>query len=179
MVMVMLCKAEAVPALMVAKAMVVLDRVACGTGPVEVPVRVRVCGELDALSVAVMVSEKLPTATGVKVKLIVQKEPAASTGALAQVLEFCVKSAVLPDRAMLVRLADALPVLVTVTVCTALAMPTGVLGKVSEGDESVIMAVPGELEPELEPPPHPVRRERTERNATAIEELRSMVRPGS
>ena len=179
MVSVTVCCAEAVPTLIVVKAMAVLERVAWGTGPVEAPVRVRVCGELEALSVAVMVSEKLPTATGVKVKLIVQKEPAASTGALAQVLEFCVKSAVLPDRTMLLRLADAVPVFVTVTVCTALVRPTGVLGKVSEDDESVMVAVPGELEPELEPPPHPVRRERTERNATAIEELRSMVRPGS
>ena len=179
MLSITVCCAEAVPTLVLVKAMVVAESVACGTGPVDVPVSVSVCGELLALSVAVMVSEKVPTDCGVNVKLIVQYEPAESTGALPQVVVVCVKLGERPEIAMLLSDAEAVPVLVTVTVCTALVWPTAVLGKVSEGVESVIVGVPDELVPALPPPPHPVRRKRTETNTTAKHELRSMRRPGS
>jgi hypothetical protein len=112
------CEAETVPALMVAKTMLLLESVACGTGPVDVPVSVSVCGELDALSVVVMTSKKVPTDCGVKVTLMLQKEPDASTDPLLHV-ETIVKF-VLSENAMLLRVAETVPVLRTVIVCTAL-----------------------------------------------------------
>jgi hypothetical protein len=118
----------------------------------------------------------------VNVKLRVQKEPAESTGPLLQVLTVSVKLGelpVMPVTARLLIVAEAVPVFVTVTVCTALIWPTVVVGKVSEVAESVMLAVPGELVPELAPPPQPVRRERTETNATAKHVLQSMRRTGS
>jgi hypothetical protein len=50
-----------------------------------------------------------------------------------------------------------------------------VLGKATVTGETVIVGVPGAFV--LEPPPHPVRKERTETNATAKEQLRSMGDP--
>lgn len=170
LVMVTLCEAEVVPALMVAKAMVEAESVACGIGPV--PVSAIVCVGLDALLTIVMVALYPVVVAGLKVILSVQKELAARTVPLLQVET--VGKSVESVYVMPLIVTEAEPVLVMETVCTALVDPTAVTGKVSEVDERVSVPVPGEPVPALPPPPHPVRREKTETNATAKEQLRSM-----
>jgi len=76
---------------------------------------------------------------------------------------------------MLLIEAEAVPVLVTVTVCTGLVWPTVVLGKARELADIEIVAVPGEPALALEPPPHPMRREKTETKAATTEQIRSMM----
>jgi len=102
------------------------------------------------------------------------------TEALLQVLAPSVKLGevpVMPVTVTLLRVAEAVPVFVTVTVCTALVWPTAVLGKVSEFADNEITAEPGEVEPVLLLPPQPVRREKTPTNTAAKHKLRSMRKP--
>jgi len=111
--------------------------VATGTpAAVPVPVSVSDCGEFVALSVTVTMSEKVTADCGLKVMLRVQLAPAASVA--AQVVAVWVKSVLLPVSCTAEIVAEAVPVLVTVTVCAALVWPTVVLGNVSDAAERVM-----------------------------------------
>ncbi len=89
------------------------------TGTVPVPVKPALCGLPLALSVTVSVPVRVPEAVGVKVTLIAQCVP----GARAPPQLFVWPKS--PFTAMLVTLSDAPPVLVSVTACAPLAVPTG------------------------------------------------------
>ena len=82
------------------------------------PLSVIVCGLLPALSVRVMEPTALPVVVGVKVTLMVQIPPVATDE--PQVL-VCAKGAVAVIEP---RLRVAVPLFVTVTVCTALVVFT-------------------------------------------------------
>ena len=77
-----------------------------------------VCGLLNALSVIVIEPKRLPEETGANATLIVQLFPAAT---LVGQLLTSVKS---PVEVRLEMLSGALPVLVKVTTCAALVVPT-------------------------------------------------------
>jgi hypothetical protein len=93
-------------------------------GAVPVPVRLTVCGLPLALSVSVRLPERLPVAVGVNVTLIKQLLPAA-TGALVLQVVPLAATAKSPVAAMLVKVKEAVPVLVTVTGLAALVVPSG------------------------------------------------------
>lgn len=83
-------------------------------GPLPVPVRLMLCGLLLALSVRVMVAERVPVTAGVKVTPTEQLPPTA-TG-VPQVL-VCAKSpGLVPPSTNALMLSVTLPVLLTVTV---------------------------------------------------------------
>lgn len=69
--------ADEAPTVVEAKVRLVGVRLTAGT-PTPVPVRVTVCGELEALSVKLSVAEKVPAAVGLKVPVAVQVLPGAS-----------------------------------------------------------------------------------------------------
>jgi len=83
-----------------------------------VPVKLKVCGLSLALSMNVTAPVCVPVVVGVKVKLILQLAPAATV--FPQVL-VCAKS---PEVVTDVILSDEFPVLVSVTVCGVLVVPT-------------------------------------------------------
>src|SRR5437667_426111 len=97
---------------------VTLFRYGLVTGAAPVPVMLTMCGLPAALSVMVIAPVRVPVAVGVKVTLMAQLAPAATD--VPQVL-VCMKS---PLATMLVTLSAAVPVLVSVTVCTALVVLT-------------------------------------------------------
>jgi len=99
-------------------------------GPVPVPLKLTVCGLPLALSVSERLPERLPVALGVNVTLIAQLLPAA-TGALVLQVVPLAATAKSPVAAMLVKVKDAVPVLVTVTALAALVVPTAWLPKLS------------------------------------------------
>jgi hypothetical protein len=117
----------------------------------------------EALSVTVIVAEKVAAEAGANAAVMVQLALAASE---APQVELSVKSAALvPPRTMPLMVNAAFPVLVSVAVCVAEVWPTVVLAKVSAVAESeaagavglqVIpqLAVPPPL---LVPLPHPAR----------------------
>ena len=108
-----------------AKARLVGERLA--TGAVPVPERLTVCGLPLALSVMLTEAVRLPLAAGVNVTRIVQLVLAATE--LPHVL-LCAKSlALVPVSARLVMLKAALPVLLRVTACAVLVVPTDWLPK--------------------------------------------------
>ena len=88
------------------------------------PPRATSCGLVGALSVIVSWPVRLPAAVGVNVTSITQLAPAAKL--LPQVLS-CAKS---PLTLMPAIRRTAVPVLLRVTACAALAIPTGWLEKV-------------------------------------------------
>ena len=95
-------------------------------GDWPVPVKPTACGLPVALLVTMMPPERRPTAVGVKVTLSVQ-EPAAATDAPQLWL-----SAKSPLAVMLAMVSAALPVLLSVTVCAALVLPTLRVAKLSK-----------------------------------------------
>ena len=96
------------------------DSVTAGATPV--PLIGTLCGLPAALSVILTVDDRLPVLVGLKVTLIVQLAFAARDEGEVLVSE---KSAVLLlDILMLVKDKDAFPVLVSVTICGVLPMPT-------------------------------------------------------
>ena len=89
------------------------------------PLRASDCGLPLALSVMVTLALRLPVAVGVKVTLIVQFAPAAKVLELLGQVLVCAKSPLLvPLRPMLLMVKAAVPLLVSVTVCAALVVPT-------------------------------------------------------
>jgi len=89
-----------------------------------VPLKLTVCGLPLALSVSVRLPERLPVAVGVNVTLIAQLLPAASGALVPQVVPLAA-TAKSPVAARLVKLRDAVPLLVTVTALAALVVPSG------------------------------------------------------
>src|SRR3989454_8522592 len=96
-------------------------------GATPVPARDTDCGLPAASSVMFTVAARAPGAAGVKLTLIVQLAPGATEPApLGQVLPAAkAKSAACaPVMVMLVRFSGASPLLVSVTFCAALVVPT-------------------------------------------------------
>ena len=93
-----------------------------------VPARVTDCGLPLALSATVTVAERLPTAVGVKVTLMVQLPLAATE--LPQVLVWAKSPVLVPPIARLVMVSAAVPVLLRVIVCPELVELRGWLLKV-------------------------------------------------
>ena len=89
---------------------------------VPVPVRLTDCGLPVALSVTVTAAVGVPLALGVKVTLIVQLAPAATE--LPQVLIWEKSLALVPVTARLEIVSVVPPVLVSVTACALLLVPT-------------------------------------------------------
>ena len=115
---------------------------------VPVPVRVTDCGLPVALSVILIEAERLPLAAGVNVTLIAQLPFAASEVPQALI---CAKSPLfVPVTDMLVRVKLALPVLVKVTDCEALATPTGWFPKATlDGERLTLALAPVPVKPTL------------------------------
>jgi len=97
---------------------------------VPVPLKLTVCGLPLALSVSVRLPERLPVAVGVNVTLIRQL-PLAATGAVVLQVVPLAATAKSPAAAMLVKLRDTVPLLVTVTALAALVVPTCSLPKLT------------------------------------------------
>jgi len=108
----------------VAKVQLVGESETTGVPPTPVPLNVTCCGLLAALSVIVTVPEKFPAVGGVKVTLMVQFFPGSTLDPQLLV------SPKLVLAAMLLMVSVALPVLVSVTGCEALVVPTLTLLKV-------------------------------------------------
>jgi len=89
---------------------------------VPVPVTVMVCGDPVALSVMTTVAEYEPVAIGAKWPWMVQLAPMARLA--PQVLAKSKEDAPAPVTAMLVMVSADVPVLVRVTLCEALLVPT-------------------------------------------------------
>jgi hypothetical protein len=117
LVRVMDCGALLVPDVWAAKEREEADKLTTGSEDVPVPLKLTVCGLLEALSVTVKVPESGPVAVGEKVTLIVQEPPAATLPPQLLV------SPKLALGAMLVMLSAALPVLLRVTGCDPLVVP--------------------------------------------------------
>src|SRR5215472_658935 len=117
------CAPLVVPTVWLAKVRLVGDRLTAGAEmDPPVPVRPTVCGLPLALSLTVRVPVRVPVALGVNVTLIVQDAPAATD---VPQLFVCAKSpALVPVTARLVMLNAAFPVLLNVTGCAALVVPT-------------------------------------------------------
>jgi len=114
------CEAEVTPTLVAGKVSELGENVI--EGAVPVPERVTVWGEPPALSVMVMVAEKLPAAEGVNASVRAQVALAASEA--PQVLAVMANAeALTPPSTSLVRVREAVPVLVRVRVWAALAVP--------------------------------------------------------
>jgi hypothetical protein len=94
-------------------------------------------GLFQALSVNIRLPEAVPTAVGVKVTATLQV-PAAATGLEVEHVVPEVAMAKGPVVVIALKVRLALPVLVTVTVCAGLVVPTGSEGKV--GTVKLIMA---------------------------------------
>lgn len=117
------------------------DRVKPGAMPV--PVRLTDCA-LPAvpllLSVTVRVPARLPAAVGLKVKLIVQLPPTAT--AAEQALVAAKSPALAPETATALTVSAAVPVLVTVTVCAGLVLPTSCPANAAGVERPATGAVP-------------------------------------
>jgi hypothetical protein len=100
-----------------------LVTVGAGLVTLPAPLRGTLCGLPLALSARVRVPDRVPTAVGVKVTLITQLPPAA-TGVLVLQVVPLTATAKSPVTAMLVKVKDPVPVLVTVTGLAALVVPT-------------------------------------------------------
>lgn len=108
------------------------------SGAVPVPVRLRVCGLPVASSVNTRLPELVPTKVGVKVSATVQESDTASGVAVEQVVpEAAIAKG--PVVVMALKVTLAVPVLVSVTVCGGLAMPTGSVGNVGAADKLKVM----------------------------------------
>jgi hypothetical protein len=93
---------------------------------VPVPLRLTVCGLLLALSVSVRVAVREPVAVGANVTLITQVPLAATEELVLQVVPLAMAKSpgLVPPNAMLVKVNDAVPLLVTVTALAVLVVPT-------------------------------------------------------
>jgi len=92
------------------------------TAEVPVPLRLTACGLPAALSVTCSEAVRVPRPVGVNCTLMVQFEPAAKVAPHVVVRE---NSALLaPVNPMLLIVSGALPVLVRVTTCAELVVPT-------------------------------------------------------
>ena len=92
-----------------------------------VPERLTVWGLPLALSAMLSAAVRAPLAEGVNITVILQLAPAPTE--VPQVLAWVKSLALAPVTARLVTLKTALPLLVSVTVCAALVVPTDWLAK--------------------------------------------------
>jgi hypothetical protein len=99
------------------------DKVTAGPEGVPVPLKLTFCGLPLALSVSVRLPELLPVVVGVNVTSITQLLLAATDVLVLQVVPLAA-TAKSPVAAMLVKLNDAVPLLVTVTALAALVVPS-------------------------------------------------------
>jgi hypothetical protein len=121
-VRVTLCGLLLEPATWLEKDRLLLDRLTAAAVTEPVPDSATDCGLPAALSVIVTAAVRLPAAVGVKVTLMVQLPPAAT---LAPHVLLCAKSpAFIPVTPMLDIVSELPPLLLSVTVCAALALPT-------------------------------------------------------
>lgn len=96
-----------------------------GAETVPVPDNATLCGLPVALSAIVTLALRLPVAEGVKVTPIAQLLPAASVlGLIGHVFVWAKSPAFVPPTPMLVMVSGAAPLLVSVTDCAALVVPT-------------------------------------------------------
>jgi hypothetical protein len=116
-----LCAALVVPTFWLLNVRLVGERLAAPAA-VPVPVRLTVCGLPAALSETLTVAVRVPAAVGVKVTLIVQLLFAATE--LPQVFDSAKSPVLVPVMLMLVMLKLEFPVLLKVTLCAALVVPT-------------------------------------------------------
>ncbi len=128
-VSVTVCTAELLPTFSVPNARVVVLSFSAGTA-VPVPVSVTFCGDPVALSVMVSVPVSAPAAVGLKATYTEQEAFAASVA--AQPFRSTNDVALVPPSAIELSVTLAVPVLVSVTVCRSLVVPTAVLGKASD-----------------------------------------------
>src|SRR6266581_3490176 len=116
------------------------ERLAAGEPPVEsapVPVRVTVCGLPVALSFTLSVALLVPLADGENVTLMVQLAPWATE--LPQLLVWAKSPLFDPVKPMLVMLKEDEPLLVNVTGCDGLVVPTCCVEKAKEpGDRLTV-----------------------------------------
>jgi hypothetical protein len=92
---------------------------------VPVPVSETLCELLATLSVMARAAFRGPVAVGLKLTLMAQFDPATSVvGLVGHVLVWTKSPLFAPDTAMPVIVSAALPVLVKVTLCAALVVPT-------------------------------------------------------
>jgi len=100
-----------------------------------VPLSANFCGEPAALSLIVIAAVNTPITVGAKCPWMVQLAPSARL--VPQLLAKINEDALVPVTAMLVIDRTEVPVLVIVTICEALEVPTCVAGKVTLVVESV------------------------------------------
>ena len=130
------CAVLVVPTVWLVKVSEEAERLTTGAeAAAPVPVRLTDCGLPEALSVMLKVPVRIPEAVGVNVTLMVQLAPAATE--LPQVSV----SAKSPLAEILVIVKVAEPVLLSVTVCAALVVPTVWLAKVIEVAERLAVVV--------------------------------------
>ena len=96
------------------------DKVAAGAVPV--PVSDTLCGLPAALSATLTEALREPVAWGVNVTLMVQFAPVATL--VPHVFVWLKSPLLAPATVILLIVSDALPVLVSVTACALLAVPT-------------------------------------------------------
>jgi hypothetical protein len=117
------CPALAVPTSRLPKATDVGDNVTAGATPV--PVRLTVCGLPAASSVTSSIPARTPTAVGVNLTVMAHVPFAASVAGLTGHVLVCPKSpGFTPLIPMLLIVSGTLPLLVSVTTCPALVVPT-------------------------------------------------------
>ena len=121
LVIVMYCDAVTDPTATLPNATLVVDSVTAGPSPV--PVSAMLCGDPEALSVIEMAAVSDPPAVGSKSPVIVQVPPAATL--VPHVFVNANEVAFAPVTPMLVIDNATPPVLVSVTDCVAVAVPTG------------------------------------------------------
>ena len=120
------CDAVVVPTVAEPNDKLVAESVTGGVRPV--PLSATVCGEVFPLSVIVMAAVNAPVFVGAKCPWMLQLAPAARL--VPQVVPITKDDAFVPVTAILLIANAAVPVLVIITVCDALADPTVVEGKV-------------------------------------------------
>jgi hypothetical protein len=116
------CAALVVPTTWSPKAKLVADKVALGPAVSPAPLRETECGLPIVLSVIVIEALRGPNWLGVKVTLMVQFAPAATFE--SHVLLWVKSAALFPVSAMLLITTAEVPVLVTVSCCALLTVPT-------------------------------------------------------
>jgi hypothetical protein len=131
-VKVTLCDALVVPVARVANVSDAGLSITCE--PRDIPDRLTICGLPGALSVIVRAATRTPPAVGVNVTLTLHAPPGASEP--PHVLDSAKSPAFPPATAIFVMVSAAFPILVSMTDCDALVVPTAVEGNVIRAGDS-------------------------------------------
>jgi hypothetical protein len=138
LVRVTLCAELVVPTCCWPKLRLVGEKLTAGAVATPVPLSATVCGEAGALSVTETLAPRDPAALGVKVTEIEQLEPAASVEGLSGQVFVCAKSpAFVPVIPIELIVRAPVPVLVRVTLCAELVVPTSCWPKLRLVGENV------------------------------------------